>query len=322
MTDVRAEPIGEATGFLGELRRLHLRYELGGRQGPARLIAKAPTTDAGGLEVGRLLNVWARESRFFADLAPSAATRVPRCYANLGDARTDRWLLLLEDVGDSTAAGQTQGASRHQALAALAEIAGLHRQYDGVRPTEWLPGFDRGPLTALQHAVQYAVEPFLQRYGEQLPVGGADLLRRFAPRLSAWAQRQARTSLSVVHADYRLDNVVFRASGEVVVLDWQTALLGAGEMDLASFVVTSLTVEDRREWEGVLFEHYADARGRTVEHVRSAFREHLLWWMALYANNLSRIDPADPQGVAMFDNTVHRTFVAAADHEVAALIPV
>ncbi|MCC6433892.1 MAG: aminoglycoside phosphotransferase family protein [Acidimicrobiales bacterium] len=317
---VRTEPVGASTGFLGRLRRLHLSYDPAGPSGPDRLVAKAPTTDPGGLQVGRMLNVWARESRFFAEIAPICPARVPRCYANLAEPDEDRWLLLLADAGDSVAPSQTDGATEAQAAATLSEIARLHRELEGRRPAAWLPGFDAGPFTALQQAVQQAVDPFLRRYGHLLPEGGADLLRRFAPLLASWAAQRRADPLTLVHADYRLDNLIIDAEQRVTILDWQTALIGNGAMDVASLLVTSLTVEHRRAWEDELLIHYAAAAGHTVEHVRHSVRQHLLWWMALYANNLSRIDPADRAGVAMFEHTVRRTFVAALDHEVGALL--
>ncbi|MFN0030373.1 MAG: phosphotransferase family protein [Acidimicrobiales bacterium] len=323
---VRATPIGESSGFLGQLRRLELTYATtesnrhapSGTTPPASLVAKAPTQDPGGRQVGAMLDVWARESRFFAELASALDVHVPRCYANEGDRDTQQWLLLLEDVGDTQAPTQAEGASFDQAAAALIEVARLHRQCHGQRPAPWLPGFDRGPLDALQHNVQVAVEPFAERFGDLLPPGGADALRRFAPGLAAWTNEQARHPLTVVHADYRLDNLIVRSEGAgltVTVLDWQTTLMGAGEMDLASFLVTSLRLEDRRRWEDGLIELYAEAVGRSVDQVRAAFRSHLWWWMALYANNLSRIDPTDERGTNMFSATVQRTFQAAADHD-------
>ncbi len=318
--DVRATPIGASSGFLGQLRRLELTYATTGSTKavrPRTLVAKAPTEDAGGRQVGTMLDVWARESRFFAELAPTIDVRVPRCFANEGDRSTQQWLLLLEDAGDTEAPTQADGATLDQAAAALTEIAKLHRQFLRRRPTGWLPGLDRGPLDALQHNVQAAVEPFAGRFGDLLPAGGADALRHFAPRLAGWAAEEAQRPLTMVHADYRLDNLIVRREGagsRVTVLDWQTTLMGAGEMDLASFLVTSLGVEDRRRWEDELIEQYSDAVGRAVEEVRAGFRRHLWWWMALYANNLSRIDPTDERGEAMFSATVQRTFQAAADN--------
>jgi hypothetical protein len=322
LVTVRSEPLGTTTGFLGELRRLHLTWDPPGddERTPGRLVAKAPTTDPGGRQVGLLLDVWAREHRFFAELAPRCSTRVPACHANLADPAAGRWLLLLGDAGDTTAAAQSDGASAEHAVAALTEIAGLHRDFAGGRPVAWLAGFDRGPLEALQAAVCGAVEPFLDRFGALLPDGTATVLRRFAPRLAEWSAAMARGPLTVVHADYRLDNLVIDAAGRVTVLDWQTTLVGPAAMDVASFLATSLTVADRRAWEDDLFASYAAVTGTTPGAVRRGVRLHLLWWMALYANNLSRLEPDDPRAVAMLHSTVRRTFTAAVDHDCAALL--
>lgn len=318
---VDSTPIGATTGFLGQLRRLVLHFDGPAEGAPARLVAKAPTHDPGGREVGRMLDVWAREHRFYAELAPTFGPLVPLCHANLADPAGDRWLLLLEDAGDSAAPSQAQGADVEQAGLALDAIAAVHRRCEGNRPTSWLPGFDRGPFSALQGAVVAAVEPFLSRFGDRLPAGGADLLRAFAPRLAAWAEGRTHGPLTLVHADYRLDNLVLGAEGRVVIVDWQTALLGRGEMDVASFLVTSLTVSARRTHEAALLARYAEARGHDVDQVREEYRQHLLWWAALYANNLSRIAPADAAGMVMFDQTVVRTFAAALDHDVGRLVP-
>jgi len=320
---VRSEPLGATTGFLGELRRLHLTYRNGDGDGvvtPARLVAKAPTSDPGGRQVGLLLNVWAREHRFFAELAPRCPARVPPCYANLADDEARRWLLLLGDAGDTTAPSQAHGAGRAEAEAALGEIAALHRGFAAARPAAWLPGVDLGPLDALEAAVCAAVDPFLERFGSLLPDEGEALLARFAPRLSAWAAQRARGPLTVVHADYRLDNLVIDADGRVTVLDWQTALVGHATMDVTSFLATSLTVEDRRAWEDELLAGYAAAAGMPLDEVRNGVRQHLLWWMALYANNLSRLNPTDGQAIAMLQHTVQRTFTAAVDHRVGELL--
>ena len=138
--------------------------------------------------------------------------------------------------------------------------------------------------------------------------------------LAEWSAAMARGPLTVVHADYRLDNLVIDDAGRVTVLDWQTTLIGPAAMDVASFLATSLTVADRRTWEDDLFAAYAAVAGTTVGAVRHGVRLHLLWWMALYANNLSRLEPDDPRAVAMLHSTVQRTFTAAVDHDCGALL--
>ncbi len=62
----------------------------------------------------------------------------------------------------------------------------------------------------------------------------------------------------LVHGDYRLDNLMFPADGGpgVVALDWQTLSLGLPARDLAYFIGTGLSVEDRRVHESELVTAY------------------------------------------------------------------
>lgn len=317
---VAIEPLGEGVGFLGDLARLHVSYHRPAT-GPATMIAKLPTHDPGGQAVGRMLGAWARESLFFADLAPRCPARVPACYYNGADAANQRWALLLEDCGPGQPTDQVQGATRAQALAAIEELARFHATWSGhPRPAEWLPGFDRGPLSALQDTVCDAIDGFIARYGQAVPHETVGWLSQFAPRLAVWSQHEAHQPLTVVHADYRLDNLIFNGDGTVTILDWQTALVGNGAMDLTSFLLTSLSVDNRRAWQDELVDLYANGIGLTREAVWERVRSHVLWWMALYANNLSRISPDDPRGKALFDQMIVGTFTAAVDLSVGELL--
>ncbi|MFN0091093.1 MAG: phosphotransferase [Acidimicrobiales bacterium] len=329
---VRVEPLGEGVGFLGQLARLHVAYGLssGGGDGPATLILKLPTDDAGGREVGRMLGVWARESRFFSHVAPELAgvAKTPRCYYNGADHEAERYALLLEDLTPPSRADQLVGADAAQAAAAVEAIGRVHARWWGTAHDAftWMPGFHLPGVRALQHAIEAALPAFAEQYAGRVAPETVEWLARFAPTLSAWIERKAAEPLTLVHADYRLDNLLFAATGEVAILDWQTALCGPGAMDLASFCVTSLTTADRRQLEPELFERYRRAlRAGGVEldaaTLTRSYREHLLWWMGIFANNLSRIRPVDERGRAPFDQTIERTFAAAADHAVGELLP-
>jgi aminoglycoside phosphotransferase (APT) family kinase protein len=317
--EVRHERIGESTGFLGRLARLHVRYGAG--SGPATLVAKLPTDDAGGRLVGRLLDVWNRESRFFAEVAPACGPQVPTCYYNGADAAAERWALLLEDRSPGQPADQLAGASPAQAEAAVDALADLQRRFRGRPPPfRWMPGFHRATFAALQGAMEAALPTFTSRYGERVPSRTLGWLTAFVDDLPTWAAEQGRAPLTLVHADYRLDNLTFAADGRVTILDWQTTLWGPGPMDLASFVATSLTVDDRRRQEQALLARYARGVGADVGEVEATYRSCLLWWMAIFANNLSRIDPADERGVRLFEHMIDRTFTAADDWDAGALL--
>ena len=318
---VVVERFGEGVGFLGDLARLHLHYRDGhdGRA-PSTMVAKLPTQDPGGLAVGRMLSAWARESRFFADLAPRCPARVPACYFNGADPGARRWALLLEDCGPGVPTDQVHGASLTRRAPPCSSSAAS------------MPAGSTSPVPPIGFPASIAVRSPASRTWSSSPCPAswpatasacpARPSTGFAgsTRLAAWADGEAHHPLTVVHADYRLDNLIFAADGTMTILDWQTALVGQGAMDLTSFLATSLSVEHRRAWEKELVALYPAEVGASTAEVFERVRSHLLWWMALYANNLSQIEPGDDRGRSLFEQMVIGTYTAAVDHEVGELL--
>ena len=109
------------------------------------------------------------------------------------------------------------------------------------------------------------------------------------------------------------------------MIDWQTALRGPGPMDLSSFVVTALTVDDRRLWEDELIELYRTELARNGidldrDELHRLYDEHVLWWMGQFANNLAWLEPDDPVAQRALDTTIERTFTAGLDRNVGRLL--
>lgn len=62
---------------------------------------------------------------------------------------------------------------------------------------------------------------------------------------------------AVVHGDYRLDNLMFAPDdADVVAVDWQTLAVAPPARDLAYFLGTSLSTDDRRAREHDLVTSY------------------------------------------------------------------
>ncbi|MEM7340131.1 MAG: phosphotransferase [Actinomycetota bacterium] len=327
VTAVEVEPLGAGVGLLGDLARLHLATTNGA--GPARLIVKLPTTDPGGREVGAMLGAWAREVAFYRELVPQApGIAVPHCYHAAGDPAAERWVVLLEDCGPGTGAYEPRNdASRREADAAVVALAAFHARWWGS-PTRfsWMPGFDRGGIGGLTPAWLDSHPVFLERFHHLIPEPTGSWLTRFAPTLSTWSERAATEPLTIVHADYRLANLVFNSDddGSVTMIDWQTALVGPAAMDLSCFIATSLTVDDRRSWETDLIDRYAAelaTNGVDVDRqwLDRSYDENLLWWMGQFANNLARLRP-DPDTQRSLDAMIERTFTAALDRDVGRLL--
>lgn len=313
---------GSEAGFLGDVARIHPEPPV---EGTASLIVKLPPSDPGGRQVGAMLNVWAREQAFYREVAPaSPGVRVPRCHLAAGDQGTDRWVLVLEDC-PSDPLVPARGATRPQAEAAVDALAGFHATWwQADERFGWMPGLDTSDFGGLAPAWTAAIPRFLDRYGHLLPDGTARWLGHAPDWLYGWAARAATEPLTIVHADYRLDNLRHH-DGVMTMIDWQTALRGPGPMDLASFVATACTVADRRRWETELLDRYeAGLRAGGVGVDRGwldrSYDENLVWWMGQFANNLAHLEPDDPEAQAALDTTIERVFAAAADRDVGRLL--
>jgi len=132
----------------------------------------------------------------------------------------------------------------------------------------------------------------------------------------------------VVHGDFRLDNLLFRAAGGategagstaggVGVVDFQTVTHACGPQDLAYFIGAGLTTEARRTYERDLVARWAEelrkygvqltADDAWLEYRRYAFAGFV---MAVVA---SMIVKQTPRGDEMFMAMANRHGVHAAD---------
>lgn len=321
VTTADVERIAVGAAFLGLLARVEVTYANPATMLPRRLIAKLPTTDPGGRAVGEMLNVWWREAMFYSRLAPMISTPVPACRANfIGDEGS---LLLLDDLSPSRTGDQVEGARRDQARSAVVALAELHAPFWGRPRTDalkWVPGLDTpGTSDALQGAMTNALPRFVERFGERLPDQGLDWLHAFVPRLAEWRTGLLDRPLTIAHADYRLENMLFDAAGKVTVIDWQTAMYTGGPTDLSFFLATNLDVDLRRDLERDLVELYRDTLHHngvgsdTTGHVWDDYCTAHLWWMGMLANNLSSIETPDERSAALFDAMLTRLYAAAID---------
>lgn len=252
VASVDAEPIG--TGQMGATFRLHLTYD--GGPGPATLVAKMAAGEAATRAM--VAPGYRAEVGFYTELAQGLDVRTPRCWYGAIVADGTSFTLLLDDIDGSAPGQQADGCSATQAQAAIRNLVGLHvpRWNDpGLLACSFLMQPDEAMADMMGQVAVSATAGFLDRYEDELDAAEVTTLREVAPHITAW-QLERLDPIAVIHGDYRLDNLLFSADDEAVVVDWQTAAVGPPLRDVAYFLGTCVEPEQRRATEQDLVGEY------------------------------------------------------------------
>jgi Ecdysteroid kinase-like family len=257
VTAVDREPCG--TGLLADSYRFRLTYDPPGA-GPASVVAKFasddPTSRAYGHETGQYRN----EIRFYQDLAATLSVALPTpLLAALDDNEID-FVLLMDDLAPARAVDQLVGCTRDEAALAMEQAAALHAgswRNPQLAGAQWLQN-TIGSWMQITENFDATVAAFPAAAGDLVPEDDLAQAARLVPHRDLWKQI-LREPRSLWHNDFRADNVLFDAKGgtmPIAVLDWQGVTYARGMMDVAYFLGTSLTSDDRRAHERDLVAHY------------------------------------------------------------------
>ncbi|WP_317930799.1 phosphotransferase [Halioxenophilus sp. WMMB6] len=283
LSEILGYPVAEVTtkkvgtGQTGASYRLYLQAE----QGPKTLLAKVA---AGDLQArARVKGGYAAEVGFYDQLVDTIDARTPKCwYAAISEDHL-HFTLLLEDLAPRVPGVQVEACDLVRAQAAIRNLAALHapRWND---PKLFELGFlmnTHSPEAAafIGQLTVSSAATYVESYRRELGEANAKTIIEAAAAIGRWIGKLA-PNFSVLHGDYRLDNLMFGADpNDVVVLDWQTAAVGAPTRDLAYFLGTSLKTDQRREHESALVALYHQQlldRGVEGYDFEQCFRDYRL----------------------------------------------
>ena len=275
VTLIDRSPVG--TGQMADSFRLHLTYAQV-CNGPTSIIAKVPSLSESSRAASRLTRCYELETKFYSDLRDSVDVRVPQCFYVSYDAAEDDFMLLLEDLAPAQQGDQLAGCSLDHAVAAVSELTRLHGPLwnDSTLDTKsWLSRQTLESTRGTAALFQHFYPGFCDRYSDRIDSEIIDLGARFVAQADRYFAAAPITS-TVVHRDYRLDNLLFSGNGidsTVAVVDWQTVGRAPGVSDLSYFVGSGLVVNDRREHEQYLVREYQ--RGLRTYGIETDFDD--LW---------------------------------------------
>jgi len=248
------------TGQTGATYRVAATYAGGPGDAPATFAVKLPAQDDAVRE--RVALGYLSEVEFYSTVTTQVAIPVPGCfYSEISSDGAD-FVLLMADMAPAVQGDQIAGCTTAEAALAVEALAGLHGPSWGDRRWFDLPSIvmpkpgDAEAAKGLGDVAVMAADITLDKLGGKVSDEDRVTLTTSMALVSPWLMAEPER-FSLMHGDYRLDNLLFDPERtRVTVVDWQTIGLGLPARDLAYFTATSLRPDDRAGLERDLVQRY------------------------------------------------------------------
>jgi hypothetical protein len=262
------------------------------------------------------------EVAFYRYIASTVDVSRPYCHFAAVERGTPNVVLVLEDMAPAEQGDQLKGCTEREAELAVIEAARLHGRRWGDSELTQIPWLaeKRDAAPGLLTAFTLFWPSFQQRYKERLSEQSVDVGSRMAASDGSWLQDEGE-ALTVCHADYRLDNMLFGPPGHsrpLTIVDWQTARLGVGTSDVSYFMGAAMQPESRKQCERRLVSLYHetlrqyDVKGYSLEKCWDDYRRYSFggFFMAVFA---SMVVQRTDRGDAMFTTMANGAAAQAVD---------
>lgn len=320
------EVIGEGAGLIGQLARVTLHYDRAEPGAPGSLIAKFPAATPENREIGNIFRFYEREIRFYEELSDRVPVRVPRRYYSAMDLDRGDFVLLLEDLSGLRLGDQLASCATHEAAAAIRALGKLHAAFwekPELERLDWMPYTNDLVQKSAQDSYAKAWQPFVENFGNQVPPDVLRTAERLGTRICDILDRFVDPPRTIIHGDFRLDNLFFGPGGDgdtLAIIDWQIASRGRGAFDVAYFLSGSLSSEARRACEQTVLQEYhqtlqrdGGARDYTWDEFFRDYRMGALFCMVYSVITCGSLDLANERGMALGSTILKRNVDAIVD---------
>lgn len=251
--------IAVGTGQTGATYRVSAKYAGHANHLPDTFVIKLPAQDDTVRD--RVMIGYRTECAFYSSVAERVRVPTPQCfYCEISDDALN-YALLLADQAPAVQGDQIAGCGEQQARLAATALAGLHGP-SWCDPV-WLDfppiAFNRpdeASANGLGEVARMSLEITVDKLGDRMSTADRDTFTATMDLVAPWLLAE-RDRYSLLHGDYRLDNMLFYPdASRISVVDWQTLGVGLPARDLAYFAATSLKPELRSAIEHSIVEEY------------------------------------------------------------------
>jgi len=265
------------TGQTGATYRVAVRYGTADAGLPESFVVKLPAQDEAVRD--RVALSYRSEHAFYTEVADTVAVPLPRCYHCAIADDGAQFVLLLADMAPAIQGDQILGCTVAEARLAATALAGLH----GPRWCDpaWLdfagtvmPRPDEAGARGLGDITKMAAQITIEKLGPRMSEADRETVLASAELIADWLLHSP-DRFSLLHGDYRIDNLLFDPDRtRVTAVDWQTLAVGLPARDLAYFIATSLHPAERAAHERDLVAAYHQA---LMDHGVTGYDAETCW---------------------------------------------
>lgn len=254
VSSFKATSIG--TGQVGE----NVRFELTGSGDiPGSVVGKFPSTDPESRQTGIDTSNYIREVHFYKHLQSRVSIQTPVVFFTGADNETHDFVIMMEDLAPGEQGDQLGGCGQEQAQLAMTQLAHLHGPLWGDISIvdDVLISNRRSSADAIQALYSMMSPGFLARYGQRLTDDEKEMVALVGDNLGAYMSSYTGEQ-TLIHIDYRLDNMMFGGPYPLAVVDWQSPAVDCALGDASYFMGTSIVEDARKELDEELVRQYFD----------------------------------------------------------------
>ncbi len=329
VTDVSIDPAAAGIGFMGEVGTVGVTYEGDAGRAPTSVVVKFPTASPEVMAMMRPTRVYEREHRFYGELASETPLRTPDIYhvtCNTSDDPevAEEYILVMEDLGDLTIGDQVAGLSPEQTAAALRGLATHHAHFwnagNGLAEATFIPPINGALNKAGEGIYNASIDGFKEVFGSALQPEMVPIADVYGSNHPLLLDRFAAMPTTLVHFDFRADNLFFQDDGEVVVIDWQSISQGGGAADVGYLLGQNLDPALRREHEDDLLHTYHDTllangvTGYEYDEFFDAYRLGLVYGWVIPVFAVGSLDSSSERAMALWTSVIERVQDAIFQH--------
>lgn len=243
-----------AAGKMSEVARIEVAHAKSGCH-PDSLIIKLPRPGSLAHEIGG----YGREAEVFKVLGEHNDLPVPKMYGyEVGDSPNDV-VISLEEIKGARTLSAVDGCSVDEASETLRNIARIHSLFWNHSNLPSM-GDSEDMSRRWERSADSAWDLFVERSGPR--VGKAlSQYRWVKDNVLPIVEQRSGSPQTLAHGDFQPENILFTPDPKRsnVIIDWQFSGAGQGIHDVSIFIMSSLSVQDRRKHEDFLLRTYHSA---------------------------------------------------------------